>query len=90
MDAAPLPECDERLRMAARLWAAWPWLMALTLGSAPALHMLGLSGLWLVLIPALGGLLLTLVVVLPARHPRPGFTPAAGERAVPAMSRPTA
>lgn len=69
MNSAPLPEHDERRRMAARLWVAWTWLLALTLTSAPVLHGLGLEGALLVLCPALGGLLLTCVVVLHARRP---------------------
>lgn len=69
---APLPEYDERRRMAARLWMTWPWLLVLTLASLPVLHQLEISGLGLVLCPALGGLLLTFVVVLQARRPRQG------------------
>lgn len=92
MDAAPLPEYDERLRMATRLHVAWPGVLLLTLASAPALHQLGLSGLPLVLGPALGGLVLTLAAVLHARRPRVQREPvvAASDATGPLVSPPPA
>ena len=68
--------------MATRLQVTWPWLLALSLASMVALHQLGLSALLVVLGPALGGLLLTLVVVLQALRPRQRTVPLPPEASV--------
>ena len=75
MNAAPLPEYEDWCRMATRLQVVWPWLLVLTLGGALGLHHVGVSGWPLIGVPAVGGLVLTLAVVLQARRPRQRTVP---------------